>query len=54
MSLCKKYNIQEYIKQANVSVLELAKDPHMTPEEFQESINKLKVETGYDIWTRML
>jgi hypothetical protein len=26
----------------------------MTPEEFQESINKLKVETGYDVWNRFL
>ena len=51
--LCKKYNIHQYIKQANLSLLDLAKDPEITPEEFQEAANRLKVETGYDVWLRM-
>ena len=34
ISLSKKFNIPEYIKQANISLLELAKDPEMTPDEF--------------------
>lgn len=33
-SLSKKYNISEYIKQANISLLDLAKDPETTAEEF--------------------
>jgi UDP-N-acetyl-D-mannosaminuronate dehydrogenase len=49
-NLSKKYNIVEYIKQANLSLLELAKEPETTEEMFQEVANKLKVETGYDIW----
>ena len=36
-----------------MSLLELAKDPQTTAEEFQEAANKLKVETGYDVWLRM-
>lgn len=52
ISLSKKYNISEYIKQANCSLIDLAKDPSTTAEEFQEAANKLKVETGYDVWIR--
>jgi len=33
-SLSKKYNISEYLKQANISLLDLAKDPDTTAEEF--------------------
>jgi hypothetical protein len=36
-----------------LSLLELAKDPEATEEMFQEVANKLKVETGYDIWMRI-
>lgn len=32
--LSKKYNISEYVKQANLSLIELAKDPETTPEQF--------------------
>lgn len=53
ISLCKKYNIQEYIRQANSSLVDLAKDPRTTPQEFQEAASKLKSETGYDIWPRL-
>ena len=53
ISLSKKYNIIENIKDANVNLLELAKDPETTPEQFQEAANRLKVEIGYDIWIRM-
>lgn len=53
-NLSKKYNLQEYIRQANNSLLDLAKDPRCTEEEFLEAANKLKVETGYDVWTRMI
>lgn len=34
-------------------MLELAKDPSTTTDEFQEAANKLKVETGYDIWLKL-
>ena len=51
-SLSKKYNIQEYIKQANMSLIELSRRPETLPEQFQEVASKLKVETGYDIWAR--
>lgn len=53
ISLCKKYNIQEYIRQANSTLLDLAKDPRTSPQEFQEAASKLKSETGYDIWPRL-
>jgi len=53
IGLGKKYNIQEYIRQANCSLIELAKDPKTTPGEFQEAASKLKSETGYDIWLRL-
>ena len=36
-----------------MSLLDLAKDPETTSEQFQEAANKLKVETGYDVWLRM-
>lgn len=51
-SLSKKYNISEYIKQANLSLIELAKDQETTAEQFQEAVNKCKNETGYDTWNR--
>ena len=35
-------------------MLDLAKDPRSTEEEFLEATNKLKVETGYDVWTKMM
>lgn len=52
-NLCKKYNIPECIRQANTSLLDLAKDPETTAEQFQEAANRLKVETGYDVWLRL-
>ena len=53
IQLSKKFNIQEYMKQANMSLIELAMDPETTVEKFKEAVNKLKVETSYDIWLRM-
>lgn len=52
-SLSKKYNVTEYIKQSNLTLLELAKDPETTPDVFSEAANKLKLETGYDVWVRI-
>ena len=34
IALSKKYNIQEYIKQANISLIDLAKDVRTTPQDF--------------------
>jgi len=35
VNLGKKYNVLEYIRQANLQIIELSKDPQMTPDEFQ-------------------
>jgi len=51
--LSKKFNINEYLKQANMSLIELAMDPETTADQFKEAANKLKVETSYDVWLRM-
>lgn len=52
-ALSKKYNISEYIKQANLCLLELAKDADTTVAQFSEAADRLKLETGYDVWARM-
>jgi len=52
-SLSKKYNIAEFIKEANMGLIELAKDPSTTPDQFQLAANKLNSETGYNVWCRM-
>ena len=42
----------EYIRQSNVKLIDLAKDPRTTPKEFLDVSKKIKNETGYDIWNK--
>ena len=54
VALSKKYNIQEYVRQANLGLIELAKDSRTTPEEFDDAVAKLAAETGYNVWQRLV
>ena len=33
-----------------MTLIELAKDPSTTPDQFQLAANKLNTETGYNVW----
>lgn len=54
IALGSKYNITEYVRQANLGLIEMAKDARTTPDEFDEAVAKLAAETGYNAWQRLV